>query len=268
MFVNYTSLEEKIFRGVKKYFEKIPAIGSDDCANAFEDLKSQYGAGGQDYMLCQDLFDDLIESTVKKEFEKLALDEQTNLKKDYEQSHLENYYDESANAFIYDINNLSLIISGRFKEWINDNFQSNNEEDGDDEYEYNVLTIADAPLNFCLNFMDLIGDPALDKFKELILIPGEIEGEIQIKISTNHLDYYLEHDFQLQLTIDQESLSIWSSCLSTELNISHYFFYHAHASGVEEVKGNMNKVEEWLNEKFLQSGIREMLSIKHNLPLD
>jgi len=47
-FIDYSTLEEKIFNNVRKYFEKLPTIACDDYDNAFSDVITQYGWGGED----------------------------------------------------------------------------------------------------------------------------------------------------------------------------------------------------------------------------
>ncbi len=47
-FIDYSTVEEKIFNNVRKYFEKLPTIACDDYDNAFSDVIDQYGCGGED----------------------------------------------------------------------------------------------------------------------------------------------------------------------------------------------------------------------------
>ena len=61
-FIDYSTLEEKIFNNVRKYFEKLTPIASDDYNNAFSDVIAQYGCGGEDYLIAESLFSDLIKT--------------------------------------------------------------------------------------------------------------------------------------------------------------------------------------------------------------
>ena len=50
MFTKYSTIEVKIFEGLKSYFKKLPA-SVDDYKNAFDDLIAQYGFGGEEYVV-------------------------------------------------------------------------------------------------------------------------------------------------------------------------------------------------------------------------
>jgi hypothetical protein len=79
-FIDYSTLEEKIFNNVRKYFEKLTPIASDDCNNAFSDVIAQYGCGGEDYLIAESLFSDLIEAQTELAFEKMPVEEQKEIR--------------------------------------------------------------------------------------------------------------------------------------------------------------------------------------------
>jgi hypothetical protein len=140
-FIDYSTLEEKIFNNVRKYFEKLTPIASDDYNNAFSDVIAQYGSGGEDYLIAESLFSDLIEVQTELAFEKMPVEEQKEIREFYEKHFLDNsFYDEEQEEFNYSNEDLALSLSDRFKVWVYDNYSIDDlsdteEEDDDDEDE-------------------------------------------------------------------------------------------------------------------------------------
>ena len=139
-FIDYSTLEEKIFNNVRKYFEKLTPIASDDYSNAFSDVIAQYGCGGEDYLIAESLFSDLIEAQTELAFEKMPVEEQKEIREFYEKHFLDNsFYDEEQEEFNYSNEDLALSLSDRFKVWVYDNYSiddlSDTEEEDDDDEE-------------------------------------------------------------------------------------------------------------------------------------
>lgn len=141
-FIDYSTLEEKIFNNVRKYFEKLTPIASDDYNNAFSDVIAQYGCGGEDYLIAESLFSDLIEAQTELAFEKMPVEEQKEIREFYEKHFLDNsFYDEEQEEFNYSNEDLALSLSDRFKVWVYDNYsiddlsdtEENDDEDDDDD---------------------------------------------------------------------------------------------------------------------------------------
>ena len=132
IFKDYTPLEIKIFNGVKSYFEKLPPYGSDDYKNGFSDLVSQFGAGGQDYLVMEGIYENLIESTIVEQFNNQTGIEKNEIQHFYEMNFLDSYYDHKMNSFAYSTEDLTAEIVSRFKCWMDDNFSL---DDLLDEYE-------------------------------------------------------------------------------------------------------------------------------------
>ena len=74
-FIDYSTLEEKIFNNVRKYFEKLTPIASDDYNNAFSDVIAQYGCGAEDYLIAESLFSNLNEVQIELAFEDMPVEE-------------------------------------------------------------------------------------------------------------------------------------------------------------------------------------------------
>lgn len=130
--MDYHFFEEQIFNGTKAYFEKLPA-STDDYNNAFNDLIAQYSGVGEHY-LNNSLYEELMESTILSEYEKLSGTDKKELQVFYERNFLSNYYDEEKDRYMLTIENLTREISNRFKAWIDDNFSADeNEEEVEDD---------------------------------------------------------------------------------------------------------------------------------------
>lgn len=130
MFIDYNTSELIIFNKVKQYFEKLPP-SIDDYDTAFQDLIAQYGAGGEHYIASNSLYEDLIESTILVEYQELSVNDKKELHQLYESNFLSNYYDEDNDSFMHTEEDLALVISGRFKAWIDDNFSFEDDEEID-----------------------------------------------------------------------------------------------------------------------------------------
>ena len=132
---DYSILETKIFNGVKSYFQKLPPLDSDDYDNGFFDLVAQYGAGGEDYVGIQGMYEDVIESTILDLYNKLTGTDKKELQVFYERNFLDNYFDSEIGDFIYSPEELASIIFGRLKCWIDDNYSLDELLEGYDDEE-------------------------------------------------------------------------------------------------------------------------------------
>ena len=135
-FIHYSDLEVKLFEGVKSYFEKLPPTASDDYKNGFYDLVAQYGGGGQEYVLMGTKYENLIESTVNDEYNKLSKPKKEELQELYEENFLVRYYDAFEEGYLYTEGDLISEITERFKSWIDENFNLDEllgDEEGDKE---------------------------------------------------------------------------------------------------------------------------------------
>lgn len=143
MFISYSPLEVRIFNAVRIYFEKLPPLGSDDYNNGFYDLVAQYGPGGQEYILINDLYDDLINSTILEKYSELSGTDKKDMQVFYERNFLENYFNFEQDDYIYSSEDLATAITERFKSWIDDNYSiedlldenEDEEEESEDEDE-------------------------------------------------------------------------------------------------------------------------------------
>ncbi|MBL0200338.1 MAG: hypothetical protein IPP81_09210 [Chitinophagaceae bacterium] len=140
MFTDYIEIEVSIFNGVRKYFEKLPPLDSDDYKNAFYDIVAQYEGGGNPYILIGDHYEDLIQSEILELLQKLSSSDKKTLQKFYEINFLENFINEKGDGYIYSDEDLANEITGRFKSWIEDNFSlddllEDDECDDDDDEE-------------------------------------------------------------------------------------------------------------------------------------
>lgn len=139
IFWDYSELEKKMFEALKVYFEKLPPIANDEYENAFFDVIAQYGCGGEDYLVAEDLFSDLIEARSELIFEKLNAEDQEEIRRFYE-NHILNssFYDEEQDEYNYTNEDLALSISQRFTSWVYDNYSIDDllVEDEYEEEEY------------------------------------------------------------------------------------------------------------------------------------
>jgi hypothetical protein len=260
MFPGYDPNEEIIFERIQNYFEKLPPIGNDDHKNAFDDLIAQYGFGGEDYLVGQEVFDNLIEATSLAEFEKFSNETQEKLKQFYGEHFLKSSFDEKDQRYLITNEEFSYQTLPRFKVWMEDNFSSDDlfidEEDSLDAIPSQIC-------NFLILFINLIEDPELSPLKSgFHSAKLTRDNEMTVWIATNHVKYYMEYDFQLQMEISVENISVWCACSDLLNHKLNYFFYVYHHTGVEEIEGSIENVAQWLNKNFIKSGIREMLDIR------
>ncbi len=140
-FVDYTQLEEKVFLGVKSFFESLDPIGSSDYKSGFDDLVSQFGSGGEEYSLLESTYADVIEAAVEKAYGKLSEEDKSGIASFYEAQFLENYYHSDSNEYVYSEDDLFSAISGRFTSWICDNYSIDDyfsDEEADDEIDEDI----------------------------------------------------------------------------------------------------------------------------------
>jgi hypothetical protein len=124
--IHYNSIETNLFISVKNEFQKIPPLTSDDFNSAWDDLMAQYGFGGEEYMIISDLYDNALVKFFDDKFNCLNQDDKQFLKNDYSKNN------QKSNSIPDDI--IISEIVGRFKLWIEDNFNVDDlEEDEDDE---------------------------------------------------------------------------------------------------------------------------------------
>jgi len=122
---DYNSIETNLFISVKKEFQKIPPLASDDYNSAWDDLIAQYGFGGEEYMLITDVYDNALVKFFEYKFNCLNQDDKQFLKNDYSNNN------QKSNSIPDDI--IISEIVGRFKLWIEDNFNVDDLEDDDDD---------------------------------------------------------------------------------------------------------------------------------------
>ena len=135
-FIDYSTLEEKIFNNVRKYFEMLPPVANDYYDNAYFDVIAQYGCGGEGYLVVESLFSDLIEAQTEFAFEKLPIEEQNEVRKFYEDYFLDDsFYDEEQEEYLYSNEDMALSLSDRFKVWVYDNYSIEDLTDTDEEIE-------------------------------------------------------------------------------------------------------------------------------------
>jgi len=129
----YSSLEAILFNKVKKEFLKLPPLASDDYDSGWDDLVSQYGSGGEEYLLITNEYENVLIQFFEDEFNALNQEDKDILKNDYSNNN------EKSNSIPDEI--IISEIVGRFKLWIEDNFnvddlyQDEEDEDGDEEDE-------------------------------------------------------------------------------------------------------------------------------------
>ena len=214
--IEYTEIETTIFLSVKKYFEGLPPTGTDDYTNAFFDLVAQYTGDGESYILVGDYFDDLVESTILDQINKLSFIEKTALKCFYEKHFLSNYLDEQGNDYVYTNEKLAVEVTSSFKSWIDDNFNladmmdetdENDEDEEQDEDEQNENSLEQAIEKEDTIFVDdLFADT-----KEEEQLFDKYESEDQIKLITRIINSLLEKNLsnyqRRQLQVAQVYLS-------------------------------------------------------------
>lgn len=129
----YSSVEAILFYKIKKEFQKLPPLASDDYDSAWDDLVAQYGSGGEEYLLISDEYENLLIKFFTVEFNTLNQEDKDILKNDYSNNN-------EKSISIPDEIIISEIV-GRFKLWIEDNFnvddldQDDEDEDEDEEDE-------------------------------------------------------------------------------------------------------------------------------------
>jgi len=130
MFKPYIRAELIIFTKLKKYFEKLPAVGTDEYYNAFYDIVAQYINGGNEYLVAGELFDDAIVARAEIIYEQLSKTFQRHIIEHYESSMHYNDFDEVSNEKVYNYDEIYHLIMGRFKAWVDDTFDEEYLEDG------------------------------------------------------------------------------------------------------------------------------------------
>lgn len=129
----YSSVETILFYKVKKEFQKLPPLASDDYDSGWDDLIAQYGSGGEEYLLISDEYDNIMIQFFEDKFNALNPEDKRILKNDYSNNN------EKSNSIPDDI--IISEIIGRFKIWIEDNFsvddldQEQEDEEDEDEME-------------------------------------------------------------------------------------------------------------------------------------
>ncbi len=139
MFIDYTRLEEKIFEAIQSYFEQLPPLASDDYNNGFDDIVSQYGFGGDEYVVVDSEYDDILEAIIEEKYNELSGTEKKALQVSYETFILDDYFfDPDKNEYFYSDSDLLSAFSNRFKSWVEDNFSVEDLLDEDEEEDYDV----------------------------------------------------------------------------------------------------------------------------------
>jgi hypothetical protein len=123
--INYNSIETNLFISVKNEFQKIPPLASDDYNSAWDDLIAQYGFGGDEYVLISDVYDNALVKFFEDKFNCLNQNDKQFLKNDYSNNN------QKSNSIPDDI--IISEIVGRFKLWIEDNFNVDDLEDDEDD---------------------------------------------------------------------------------------------------------------------------------------
>ncbi|MBK7040349.1 MAG: hypothetical protein IPH46_07745 [Bacteroidetes bacterium] len=113
MFIEYSTLERKVFIKIRVHFEKQEPLGSQDYKNGFSDLIAQYSGGGESYMMIGNYYDKLVEGLIADEIEKLSEDEKKDFKLFYENHFMMNYIE--GDEYIYINEELAGEVFGRFK---------------------------------------------------------------------------------------------------------------------------------------------------------
>ncbi len=133
----YSSVETILFYIVKKEFHKLPPLASDDYDSGWDDLIAQYGSGGEEYLLISDEYDNIMIQFFEDKFNALNTEDKRILKNDYSNNNEKSYS-------IPDEIIISEIV-GRFKLWIEDNFnvddldeEDEEDEDEDDDEDYDI----------------------------------------------------------------------------------------------------------------------------------
>ena len=128
----YSSVEAILFYKVKKELKNLPPIISDDHDNGWDDLIAQYGSGREEYLLITNEYENVLIQLFEDKFNALNQEDKDILKNDYSNNN------EKSNSIPDDI--IISEIVGRFKLWIEDNFNvddlyedEDNEEDEEDE---------------------------------------------------------------------------------------------------------------------------------------
>lgn len=130
MFIEYSTLERKVFNKIRFHFEKMEPLGSQDYKNGFSDIIAQYIGGGESYMMIGNYYDKLVEELIADEIEKLSEDEKKEFKLFYENHFLMNYIE--GDEYIYINEELAGEVFGRFKCWIDDNYSEDDLVENDD----------------------------------------------------------------------------------------------------------------------------------------
>lgn len=240
MFFDYTLIEVQIFNGVKSYFESLPPMASDDYKNAFYDIVSQYGGGGEEYIMVGGEYEDLIESQILIEIEKLTSIEKSDFLKFYETHFLEEYLNEEGDGYSYTNEELAAEIAGRFKCWIDDNFSLDamlEEDEEEEEEEENDDFIPQVPSE---NFKDLLENKSLklDEFNAGILTLSTFDA---LSLREELADYMQKAaflysrnvdvwDFYYELTNNPETLKIlleaggWCVNFNLDLHLDEQYY--------------------------------------------
>ncbi len=209
LFTNYTDFELNIFNSVKKYFEKLPPFASDDYKNGFLDLVSQFGAGGEEYILVGSMYNELIETRILLIYEKLTNTDKKEVQVFYERNFLDNYYDADTEDYIYDSDDLVSEIVARFKTWIYDNYSLDEllfeEEIEDEENEHDEIKF----------------DGEGENYYDYFILKVRLE---QNKFNTE--SHPSEYDFSKEFPAYFETFN----CLKPEegWEINCYYFYESH----------------------------------------
>lgn len=130
MFKRYITAELIIFTRLKKYFQKLPAVGSDGYYDAFYDIVAQYINGGSEYLGAGDLFRNAIVAQSQIAYEQLSKYYQNHINEYYESFMNYIVYDDDTGEIVYDLDEIYHLLMGRFKSWIDDTFEEEYLENG------------------------------------------------------------------------------------------------------------------------------------------
>jgi hypothetical protein len=68
-----TEIEKIIFKGIQNFFQKLPPLASDDYKNGFDDIIAMYGFGGEDYIMVDEEYENIISAEIAERINKLSI---------------------------------------------------------------------------------------------------------------------------------------------------------------------------------------------------
>ena len=134
-----------------------------------------------------------------------------------------------------------------------------------------TLDISASVRSFCRElFQFKIADPQLNSIQNYFFgFPIEQTEPVRLIISSEHLQFGTDNDFQLQLSIAEDRFDLWCSVFSLSEQLGHSFYYQHHLTNGDILKGDMNAVRNWLEEKIRRKGtMLDYLKIEHNIEME